>query len=68
MANGSCGAHKPYASKAAAAYAASWHITCPKCKAGRPIGVWLCEPSRKHHHWGHRRLEPAAAARTERAG
>jgi hypothetical protein len=68
MTAGACGAHKPYASKAAAAYAASWHLTCLKCKTVGPLGVWVCLPSRQHWHQGHKKREPAAAARTERAG
>jgi hypothetical protein len=66
MANGSCGAHKPRRSKAEAVYAASWHLTCLKCKTVGPLGVWLCLPSRAHFHIGHRTREPAEAA--ERAG
>jgi hypothetical protein len=66
MANGRCGAHKPRRSKAEALYAASWHLTCVKCKTVGPLGVWMCEYG--HHHIGHKEREPATAARTERAG
>jgi hypothetical protein len=67
MANGSCGAHRPYARKADAVYAASWHLRCPKCETEGPLGVWQC--ARGHHHVGHRKREPVEAERPEeRAG
>jgi uncharacterized cupin superfamily protein len=68
MANGRCGAHKPRRSKAEALYAASWHLTCTKCKTIGPLGVWQCEPHRQHWHYGHKKREPATAQLAERAG
>lgn len=49
-----CGGHRPYRSRAEAAYKASWHLSCHKCRSGLVIGVWLCEPTRDHFHIGHR--------------
>jgi hypothetical protein len=68
MANGRCGAHKPYRSRADAVYAASWHLRCEKCTTEGPLGVWLCLPRRQHWHCGHKAREPATQTRSERAG
>jgi hypothetical protein len=69
MANGRCGAHKPYRSRADAVYAASWHLRCEKCATEGPLGVWQCLPSRAHFHIGHRKREPATVCQAaERAG
>jgi hypothetical protein len=65
---GTCGSHKPYRSKAAAAYAASWHLRCEKCTTEGPLGVWQCKHGRQHWHVGHAKREPATATRSEQAG
>lgn len=50
----SCDRHRRYRSKSEAAYAASWHPVCPKCRAGRVIDVFACNQDVPHYHVGHR--------------